>query len=50
MTKDFITIKNASEISGKSIQTIRRMINLKRLNLKKKRLLKDLITLLTLKI
>ncbi|MBT5346739.1 hypothetical protein HOJ01_01700 [bacterium] len=37
MTKDFITIKNASEISGKSIQTIRRMIKSKKIKFKKEK-------------
>lgn len=37
MTKDFITIKDASEISGKSIQTIRRMIKSKKIKFKKEK-------------
>ena len=37
MTKDFISIKDASEISGKSIQTIRRMIKSKKIKFKKEK-------------
>jgi len=37
ITKDFISIKDASEISGKSIQTIRRMIKSKKIKFKKEK-------------
>jgi len=37
MTKDFISKKDASEISGKSIQTIRRMIKSKKIKFKKEK-------------